>query len=84
MAFVITDTCVKDNLCIDSCPSEAIHPGKNEPAYEAATQLYINPEECLDCGACASECPTESIHSADELPADKLDAAQKNAEFFSK
>ncbi len=26
MAHVITDTCKKDNLCVDSCPSEAIHP----------------------------------------------------------
>jgi NAD-dependent dihydropyrimidine dehydrogenase PreA subunit len=83
MAYVITDSCVKDNLCADACPSDAIHPTKNEPQYETATQLYINPAECLDCGACAAECPTNSIYSADELPADKVDAAEKNAEYFS-
>jgi NAD-dependent dihydropyrimidine dehydrogenase PreA subunit len=83
MAYVITDSCIKDNLCADACPGEAIHPGKNEPAYATATQLYINPAECMDCGACVSECPTDSIYSSDELPADKADAAEKNAEFFN-
>jgi len=82
MAYVITDTCKKDNLCMDSCPSEAIHPAASDATYEAATQLYINPEECMDCGACAAECPTNSIFAAEELPADKLDAAKKNADYF--
>jgi NAD-dependent dihydropyrimidine dehydrogenase PreA subunit len=84
MAHVITDTCMKDNLCIDSCPSEAIHPLKSEPAWETVPQLYINPEECMDCGGCVSECPTNSIFPADELPTDKADAAEKNAAYFSK
>ena len=84
MAHVITDTCVKDNLCTDACPSEAIHPLKNEGTYEAATQLYINPEECMDCGACVSECPTNSIYPAEELPADKAEAAAKNAAYYGK
>jgi NAD-dependent dihydropyrimidine dehydrogenase PreA subunit len=82
MAYVITDSCVKDHLCVDACPSDAIHPTKDEVAPETATQLYINPAECMDCGACASECPTDSIFSADDVPADKSDATQKNADFF--
>jgi NAD-dependent dihydropyrimidine dehydrogenase PreA subunit len=53
---------------MDSCPSEAIHPAASDATYEAATQLYINPEECMDCGACAAECPTNSIFAAEELP----------------
>jgi NAD-dependent dihydropyrimidine dehydrogenase PreA subunit len=84
MAHVITDTCKKDNLCVDACPSEAIHPFKSEPEWETATQLYINPDECMDCGGCVSECPTDSIYPADELPADKQDAAEKNAAYFKK
>jgi NAD-dependent dihydropyrimidine dehydrogenase PreA subunit len=84
MAHVITDTCQKDMLCLDSCPSEAIRPSKDEPAYETVTQLYINPEECMDCGACISECPTNSIFPAEELPADKAEFAEKNAAFFQK
>ncbi len=82
MAYVITDTCIKDNLCSDSCPSDAIHPTKDEPTWEAAAQIYINPAECLDCGACVAECPSNSIFSVDELPADKAEAAAENAEFF--
>jgi ferredoxin len=82
MAYVITDTCKKDNLCIDSCPGDAIHPTATEPAYATATQLYINPAECMDCGACVAECTSDSIHNADDLPADKLDAIEKNSEFF--
>lgn len=84
MAHVITDTCQKDMLCLDSCPSEAIRPTKDEPAWETVTQLYINPEECMDCGACISECPTNSIFPAEELPADKAEFAEKNAAFFQK
>lgn len=83
MAYVITDSCIKDNLCADVCPSDAIHPTKDEPAFADATQLHINPAECMDCGACTSECPTDSIIAADELPADKLGAAEKNAEYFN-
>jgi len=84
MAHVIVDTCKKDNLCVDSCPSEAIRPLKDEAGWEAATQLYINPEECMDCGGCVAECPTNSIFPAEELPADKQDAAEKNAAYFNK
>lgn len=83
MAYVITDTCAKDFLCIDSCPSDAIHPRQDEPAQETATQVYINPEECMDCGACVSTCPTNSIYALDELPEDKADFAEKNANYFA-
>ena len=62
MAHVIIDTCEKDMLCIDSCPSDAIHPLKDEGEWETASQLYINPEECMDCGACITTCPTNSIY----------------------
>jgi NAD-dependent dihydropyrimidine dehydrogenase PreA subunit len=82
MPHIIVDTCQKDNLCLDSCPSEAIRPGKDEPVWETVPQLYINPEECMDCGACVAECPTNSIYPAEDLPADKAEFAVKNARFF--
>jgi NAD-dependent dihydropyrimidine dehydrogenase PreA subunit len=84
MAHVIVDTCKKDNLCLDSCPSEAIRPLKDEAEWGSVTQLYINPEECMDCGACVAECPTNSIYPAEELPADKAEFAVKNAAYFKK
>jgi ferredoxin--NADP+ reductase len=84
MPHVITDTCKKDNLCVDVCPSEAIHPLKDEAEWEAASQLYINPEECMDCGACVTECPTNSIYPAEDLPADKAKFAEVNAAHYKK
>jgi ferredoxin--NADP+ reductase len=82
MAHVITDACKKDAACVDCCPADAIHPTATEPAFEAATQLYINPAECMDCGACIAECTVDAIFPADDVPADKAAAAEKNAEFF--
>jgi ferredoxin len=84
MAYVITDSCVKDQLCVDSCPSDAIHPKSDEPQWEAETQMYINPEDCIDCGACVATCPTNSIFPAEEVPEDKQDATAKNAAFYGK
>jgi NAD-dependent dihydropyrimidine dehydrogenase PreA subunit len=82
MPHVITDTCTKDNLCLDSCPSEAIRPLKEEAAWETVPQLYISPDECMDCGACVSECPTNSIFAIEDLPADKVAAVEINAGYF--
>ena len=82
MAYVITDSCTKDELCVGACPVDCIHPTKDEPGFEDAPQLYIHPEECIDCGACVPVCPTESIFVLEELPANKEDFAQKNAEYF--
>jgi ferredoxin len=84
MAYVITDSCAKDQLCVDSCPSDAIHPKADEPQWEAETQMYINPEDCMDCGACVATCPTNSIFPVEEVPEDKQDAIAKNAAFYGK
>jgi len=84
MPHVIVDTCTKDALCVDACPTECIHPKKDEPEFEQVPQLYIDQDECLDCAACVSVCPTNSIFPADELPEDKKDFVDKNAEFYKK
>ena len=52
MAYVITDSCIKDSLCVDVCPTDCIHPKQDEPGFEEATQLFVDPAECIDCGAC--------------------------------
>ena len=36
MAYVITDTCTKDELCVEACPTDCIHPKKDEEGFEAA------------------------------------------------
>jgi len=84
MAYVIVDTCTKDNLCVEACPVDCIHPKQDEPDYEAAVQLFIDPEACIDCGACIPVCPTNSIFILEELPADKADFAGKNAAYYGK
>lgn len=84
MAYVITDTCTKDELCVEACPVDCIHPKKDEPGFDEAAQLYIDPESCIDCGACVPVCPTNSIFTLDELPAEKAEFAGINAAYFGK
>jgi ferredoxin len=84
MAHVIVDACTKLTLCVDACTVDAIHPTKDEAGFAEVTQLYINPDACLDCGNCYSACTMNAIFPAEELPDDKKDFAQKNAEFFRK
>jgi len=82
MAYVITDSCIKDELCVEACPVDCIHPKKDEPQFEAATQLYVDPEACIDCGACVPACTSDSIFVAEELPADKAEFLEKNAAYY--
>jgi ferredoxin len=67
MAYVITDACIKDLLCVDACPTDCIHPKKDEPTFEAAVQLFVDPSGCIDCGACVPACTSDAIHPLDEL-----------------
>jgi NAD-dependent dihydropyrimidine dehydrogenase PreA subunit len=81
MPFVITDPCIgtKDSACVDVCPVDCIHPRKDEPEFEAATMLYIHPEECIDCGACVPACPVSAIYeSHDATPANQRDLIAAN------
>lgn len=83
MAYVITDTCTKDELCIDACPVNCIHPTKDEPDFESVPQLYIHPTECIDCGACVPVCPTTSIFVLEELPEADAHFAEINAAYYN-
>jgi NAD-dependent dihydropyrimidine dehydrogenase PreA subunit len=83
MAYVITDACIKDELCVDVCPTDCIHPKKDEPGFEAAAQLYVDPEGCIDCGACVPACTSDSIHAVDDLPEELKPFIDKNAAFFA-
>jgi ferredoxin len=82
MAYVITDACTKDELCIEACPVDCIHPKKDEAGFEEAPNLYISPSDCIDCGACVPVCPTSAIFTLDELPEDKKAFAEQNAAYY--
>ena len=82
MAYVIVDTCTKDEHCIEACPVNCIHPTKDEADFETAAQLYVHPGECIDCGACVPVCPTNSIFLLEELSAEHAGFADKNAAYF--
>jgi len=82
MAYVIVDTCTKDNHCIEACPVDCIHPKEGEAEYEQVPQLYVSPDECIDCGACIPVCPTNSIYTLEELPAELARFAELNAAHY--
>ena len=83
MAYVITDSCIKDLLCADVCPTDCIHPKKDEPGFEAATQMYVDPAGCIDCGACVPVCTSDSIFLADDLPDESKRFIDVNAGYFA-
>lgn len=71
MAYVITDNCIKDALCVDACPVDAIHPRTDEADFDTVTQMYVDPVNCIDCGACIPACGSDAIFALDDVPADK-------------
>ncbi len=64
MTYVINEPCIgaKDTSCVEVCPVDCIHPTPDEPGFEEAEQLYIDPEECIDCDACVEACPGRRDH----------------------
>ncbi|MBL8762831.1 MAG: 4Fe-4S binding protein [Phycisphaerae bacterium] len=84
MAHVITSPCIgtKNTQCITVCPVDAIHPRRDEPDFETASQLYINPETCIDCGLCVHECPVRAIFPMNDVPADQHQFVQINADYY--
>jgi NAD-dependent dihydropyrimidine dehydrogenase PreA subunit len=86
MTYIIAETCIgtKDTACVEVCPVNCIHPTRDEPEFEAAEMLYIDPDECIDCGACEPVCPVNAIYPEDELPAEWEEYIAKNADFYKK
>ena len=83
MAYVVTDACTKDFVCVNDCATAAISPEEGDAAAGTVSQVYINPDECIDCGSCAAVCPSGAIFPIDELPADKAQFAEINAAYFN-
>ncbi|MEE9139351.1 MAG: ferredoxin family protein, partial [Alphaproteobacteria bacterium] len=58
--------------CVTVCPVNCFHSDEE--------MLYIDPEVCIDCGACIPECPVQAIYEEPDLPADKSEWIEINAE----
>ncbi len=86
MAHVITEPCIgtKQTACVDVCPVDCIHPRKDEPEFEGAKQLFIDPDTCIDCGLCVDECPVKAIFPEADVPAQWHSYVQLNKDHFSK
>ena len=82
MAYVITDACTKDFVCVTECATAAIAPQPSDDAAATVSQVYINPDECIDCGNCASLCAHSAIYPEADLPAEKAEFAKKNRAYF--
>jgi NAD-dependent dihydropyrimidine dehydrogenase PreA subunit len=84
MAFVIAKPCigVKDTACVVACPVDCIHPTKDEAAFAAADQLFIDPEECIHCGICVAECPVAAIFAVEDVPQEWSEFIEKNAAHY--
>lgn len=82
MAYVITDACTKDFVCVAECSTAAIAPQASDAAAGTVSQVYINPDECIDCGNCVSICAQNAIFVEDELPANKKHFAESNRAYF--
>ena len=83
MAYVITDACTKDFVCVAECATAAIAPVEDDPAAGTVSQVFINPDECIDCGNCAELCAQGAIFPADNLPPEKAHFAGKNKAYFN-
>jgi ferredoxin len=84
MAYVISEPCIgtKDTSCVEVCPVDCIHPTPDEPGFDTADQLYIDPEECIDCDACVEACPVDAIASEDLVPPEWQDYIGRNAAYY--
>lgn len=85
MTYIIAEPCIntKDTACVEVCPVDCIHPTKENEAFEAATQLYIDPDVCIDCGACEPVCPVTAIFPEEELPDKWNEYIESNAKYFA-
>ena len=82
MAYVIAASCIADYSCVDICPVDCISPRPDDPRFDDAEQLYIDPKTCVDCGACVDVCPAFAIFKDSELPERWKHYAELNRQYF--
>ena len=83
MAYVITESCTKDELCVAACPVDCIHPKQDEAAFADAPQLYVDPVACIDCGACVPVCPQNAVFALEDLPEEMARFTEVNSKYYN-
>jgi ferredoxin len=83
LSYVIAAPCVADYACVEVCPVACISPGPDDPRFDTAVQLYIDPQACIECGACAEVCPVSAIFAHSMLPAKWRHYEQINRQYFA-
>lgn len=83
MAYVVTDACTKDFLCVAECVTAAIAPTPDHPDAGTVSQVFIDPNLCLDCGYCAAVCAQRAIFPRVMLPVAKAHFARMNRNYFN-
>jgi ferredoxin--NADP+ reductase len=83
VTYVIVGSCIKDDVCVEVCPADCIHPVPGSPDFETAEQLYIDPATCIDCDACVEACPVDAIYPDFEVPEKDKEFTALNALFFT-
>jgi ferredoxin len=87
MAYVIAEPCIgTKDLLRRGMPGglHPPHPTQDEPGFDDAPQLYIDPEECIDCDACVEACPVDACFAEDQLPEEWQHYIQINADHYKK
>ncbi|UUY05170.1 4Fe-4S binding protein [Svornostia abyssi] len=79
MPHVVTQSCIGDGSCVYSCPVNCIQPTPDDPGFEHADMLHIDPATCMDCGACVAACPVDAIKSHLRLESEEREFAAINA-----
>ncbi len=81
MPHAVTQSCVGDGSCVFACPVNCIQPTPDDPAFELAEMLFIDPASCVDCGACVAACPVDAIKPHHELEPAELAFLEINAAY---
>ncbi len=84
MPHAVTQSCVGDGSCVYACPVNCIQPTPDDPAFELAEMLFIDPVTCVDCGACVSACPVDAIKPAHALEPAELAFLEINAAYHQR
>lgn len=83
MPHAVTQSCVGDGSCVYACPVNCIQPTPDDPSFELAEMLFIDPASCVDCGACVAACPVDAIKPHHELEPAELAFLEINASYHA-